>query len=110
MTDEVLLKGSCHCKKVTFTVLHSPNLKLNECNCSICYAKGRNIRKLPHILTQLICPRIPRFRHPRHISKIALRQRASHRIHLQYRHSKALVLQDLRDFAVDGAEELSGGV
>ena len=33
-------KGSCHCGKVTFSILHSPKLSVSECNCSICYMKG----------------------------------------------------------------------
>lgn len=42
MTREVLHKGSCHCQKVKFQIIHSPHLELNECNCSICYIKGKN--------------------------------------------------------------------
>lgn len=40
MDEQVLHKGSCHCKKVTFEILHSADLDLGECNCSICYMKG----------------------------------------------------------------------
>ena len=41
MSTEVVHKGSCHCGKVTFQVLHSPNLEVDECNCSICDMKGK---------------------------------------------------------------------
>ena len=40
MDQPVVHKGGCHCGKVTFSILHSPNLSLSECNCSICYMKG----------------------------------------------------------------------
>ena len=44
MDQPVVHKGSCHCGKVTFSVLHSPSLSLSECNCSICYMKGARSR------------------------------------------------------------------
>lgn len=40
MNTAVQHKGSCHCKKVTFGIHHSPHLELSECNCSICAMKG----------------------------------------------------------------------
>ncbi|KAK0517551.1 hypothetical protein JMJ35_000706 [Cladonia borealis] len=40
MDQPVVHKGSCHCGKVTFSILHSPKLSISECNCSICYMKG----------------------------------------------------------------------
>lgn len=32
--------GSCHCGAVTFKVTAPQNLKVNECNCSICSKSG----------------------------------------------------------------------
>ena len=35
----IVFKGSCHCEKVKFELLVTPN-HLTECNCSICYRIG----------------------------------------------------------------------
>lgn len=32
--------GSCHCGSVTFRVIAPQDLKVNECNCSICSKSG----------------------------------------------------------------------
>ena len=64
MDQPVVHHGSCHCGKVTFSILHSPNLSLSECNCSICYMKGARPPLFPfnHTIISLTLPFLPQIK------------------------------------------------
>ena len=114
MTEQVVHKGSCHCGKVIFSIVHAPDLEdMSECNCSICAMKGRTTPLFRTKLLFKLAHTSARLHRPRHQSrcfKIFGRQGALARIHIQYRDCKALVLQNLWYFSIDGPKELSRGI
>lgn len=42
MADEMAVHGACHCRSVKLTIIAPRDVEICECNCSMCFMKGRS--------------------------------------------------------------------